>query len=616
MEVTLKIKCTNPFNKKPHPACRLRSLSNFPKSLRSAYPHIPEKAKLCSSCRRQIYAKKTKIMCDDEYHKAGIAVLEKIKKKFSESTNKEEKIQLLTLAPEFWSRRDLMREFGCTEREAREAINLVSSSGVFSTPAKKSGKVLPADTVNSVKTFYERDDISRIMPRLKDYISIKQSNGKREHIQKRLLLGNLNELYVLYKKENEHVKVGFTKFTELRPAHCVLAGSSGTHNVCVCVHHENVKLMLSSMDIENLTKDTELTLKNYHDCIQAIVCTDAHDRCYLGDCLDCPNMSIFRKHLLECFVKNDIFEIDYQSWFQTDRCTIASKTVNVHEFMDILGEKLMKLKTHDFFAKQQSLFVSNVKSNLQEGEFLVCCDFAENYAFVIQNSTQSFHWNNNQATIFTVVVYYKQNDQLKHVSIAVVSDNLNHDTIAVYEYQKIVISYLKTNFNVKKLYYLTDGAGQHFKNKSNFQNLLFHQKDFGVEAEWHFYATAHGKGACDGIGANLKRGAKRASLQISANNHILTPEELYNWAKDYCKETKVFYSSKSSYDNTVLKLKPRLDKAKCIPGTLQYHAVIPIDNNTLKLKKTSLSSEYKIFPKKIVKTNKKELSAQKKKLNK
>ena len=116
----------------------------------------------------------------------------------------------------------------------------------------------------------------------------------------------------------------------------------------------------------------------------------------------------------------------------------------------------------------------------------MCCDFAENYAFVIQNSTQSFHWNNNQATVFTVVVYYKQNNELKHVSIAVISDKLNHDTIAVYEYKKIVVSYLKTNFTVKKVYYLTDGAGQHFKNKSNFPNLLFHEKDFEVTAECHF----------------------------------------------------------------------------------------------------------------------------------
>ena len=77
-----------------------------------------------------------------------------------------------------------MRDFDCSEREAREAKDLVANSGVFSIPTKKRGKLLPAHTVNSVKTFYERDEISRIMPGLKDYVSIKHSNGEREHFQK------------------------------------------------------------------------------------------------------------------------------------------------------------------------------------------------------------------------------------------------------------------------------------------------------------------------------------------------------------------------------------------------------------------------------------------------
>ena len=450
-----------------------------------------------------------------------------------------------------------------------------------------------------------------MMPGLKDVLSIKQENDKRKHVQKRLLLANLQEIYHLFKKEYENVKIGFSKFAELRPPYCVLAGSSGTHNVCVCVHHENVKLMLASVDLNKLTENTFLVLNNYHDCIDAIVCANAHDICYLGECLDCPNMSKLRKHLLECFKNNDILEIKYQSWFQTDRCTIAWKTENIYEYLDNLGEKLMKLKTHDFFAKKQYLFAENLKKNLHEGEFLICCDFAKNYAFVIQNSTQSFHWNNNQATVFTCVVYYQEKDELKHVSIAIISDNLNHDSIAVHEYQKIIISYLKSNFIMKKIFYLTDGASQHFKNKANFQNLLFHERDFGIPAEWHFHATAHGKGACDGIGANLKGGAKRASLQMSSENHILTPEDLYNWALKTCKETKVFYSSKESYDRNVLELKTRLDEAKTIPGTLQYHAIIPINDKELMLKKVSLTSEGHIFPKRIIsRQTKKNVSTQ------
>ena len=171
-----------------------------------------------------------------------------------------------------------------------------------------------------------------------------------------LLLANLQEIYHLFKNEYEHVKIRFTKFANLRPPYCVLDGSRGTHNVCVYAHHENVKLMLASVDLNKITGNTPLVLNNYHDCIDAIVCANGRDTCYLGECLDCPNMSKLRKHLLECLKNNGILEINCQSWFQTHRCTIASKTENIYKYLDNLGDKLMKLKTHDFFAKKTISF--------------------------------------------------------------------------------------------------------------------------------------------------------------------------------------------------------------------------------------------------------------------
>ena len=87
---------------------------------------------------------------------------------------------------------------------------------------------------------------------------------------------------------------------------------------------------------------------------------------------------------------------------------------------------------------------------------------------------------------------------------------------------------------------------------------------------------------------------------MSSKNHILTPEDLYNRASKTCKETKVFYSCKETYDRAVLELKSRLDEAKTIPGTLQYHAIIPINDKELMLKKVSLSSDGHIFPKRTI----------------
>ena len=45
-----------------------------------------------------------------------------------------------------------------------------------------------------------------------------------------------------------------------------------------------------------------------------------------------------------------------------------------------------------------------------------------------------------------------------------------------------------------------------------------HEEDFGISAEWHFAASAHGKGACDGLGGTVKRLAARASLQKPYND--------------------------------------------------------------------------------------------------
>ena len=62
---------------------------------------------------------------------------------------------------------------------------------------------------------------------------------------------------------------------------------------------------------------------------------------------------------------------------------------------------------------------------------------------------------------------------------------------------------------------VTNGAPQHFKNKYNFANLRFYKKNFGIELECHFHATAYKKSPWDGIGDNFKRLAARTSLQTS-----------------------------------------------------------------------------------------------------
>jgi hypothetical protein len=75
----------------------------------------------------------------------------------------------------------------------------------------------------------------------------------------------------------------------------------------------------------------------------------------------------------------------------TDRRELVTIVKSTEEFIESLLEKLLLLLRHLFIATQQAMFLKEPKYNLQSGEFVVLCDFAENYSFVLQDEAQGFH---------------------------------------------------------------------------------------------------------------------------------------------------------------------------------------------------------------------------------
>ena len=177
----------------------------------------------------------------------------------------------------------------------------------------------------------------------------------------------------------------------------------------------------------------------------------------------------------------------------------------------------------------------------------------KNYAFTVQNAIRGFHWNNDQATIYNIVIYYKDGELTSHRSLVIISEVLQHDSIAVYGLHKIMIEYLKATFGlIEKIYYFSDGARQQYKNFKNAINVVHHKSHFNIDAEWHFFATAHGKGSCDGLGATVKRGAIRASLQSGDENHILSAKDLFEWLSLTGRMPSISfkYFSQKDYDSS------------------------------------------------------------------
>lgn len=117
---------------------------------------------------------------------------------------------------------------------ARSVKVLVKEKGVLSTPNPKPGKTLGVNIAESVKDFYNSDEVSRMMPGKKDCVTIRNEHRKIQ-VQKRLVLANLHEVYQLFKQTFPEYQSGFSKFCDLRPKNCILAGKSGTHTV-LCLH--------------------------------------------------------------------------------------------------------------------------------------------------------------------------------------------------------------------------------------------------------------------------------------------------------------------------------------------------------------------------------------------
>ncbi|GBN46744.1 hypothetical protein AVEN_184302-1 [Araneus ventricosus] len=511
------------------------------------------------------------------------SILQNLKSNFLSSTSRTKKLMLLTCLPENWSVRKIMREFNAPNYIVRQSKKILKEKGILEGPNSKPGKNLPIDTVGIVRSFYENDEVSRAMPGIKDCVTVIESNGSKSKISKRLILCNLKEAYQYFKDKLPSIKIGFSKFAELRPKHCILAGQSGTHSVCVCTTHQNVKLMIENAKLNTLTNGN---IKNYKQCLVKMLCNPSAIGCNMGNCAYCPGETELRTILQESFDENLIEQVQFRQWISVDRCNLEILEKSSEEFIDLFCSKLSFLVRHDFIAKQQRAFFNYRKENLKESEFLVTCDFSGNYSIVLQDEAQSYHWTSQQVTIHPFVIYFKQENKVEHVSYVVVSDCLEHNTVAVYTFQKKLVSFLIYKFQKlpDKIFYFSDGSAAQYKNKKNFLNLCFHEEDFKVKGEWHFSATAQGKGPCDGIGGSVKRLAARASLQRSYENQIQTPRQIFEWTVENITKVDFAYSTQEEYVESELFLKNRFDKALTIQGTQHYHAFIPKTTSTLLVK--------------------------------
>ncbi|KZS05312.1 Cc8L18.2-like protein [Daphnia magna] len=356
-------------------------------------------------------------------------LMDALKEKVNVSSKFSERIQLLTLTPDSWSRERVATEFEVSEHVVRAARKLKEEKGILPPiTSKPAGNRLLQTTIDV-------------------------------------------EAHYLFQQDNPNVKIGLSKFCFLRPKWCVTADSSGSHNVCVCIKHQNPKVMLAGADIG----------VDYKSLLELLVCSLDNESCMFGECSRCPSSDVLKEFLFE---KLDDYEsVTYSEWTTVDRTTLIKVQQSVEDFVLKLVSLLLKLRTHHFLSKVQAAHYKSLKEQLGNSDCLVTLDFAENYTFESQDKVQGAHWTNNQATVHPIVIYYKENEELISKSFSIISDSLKHDAVAVHSFIWGILPKIKTVIpNLKKVFFFSDGGPAHYKNRFNFAILSLFESDHGVPA--------------------------------------------------------------------------------------------------------------------------------------
>ena len=214
------------------------------------------------------------------------------------------------------------------------------------------------------------------------------------------MLTNLTEIYALFKSKNSKFIIWSLDFRSSLPEmaqtyRCIRLPQ------CLCMHyHQNVRLMIHA---ENPSLDNKNILK------LCVCCDITNHSCVLYHCDLCPHKCVGREFLMGQLWNNNYSPSDSiknQRWVSRDRSQLQDNEKDFHDFLANLLSMLFKLTEHHFIAKSQINFFKEQKETLNQDGCILVLDFAGNYAFDIQGCAQDFHWNNSQATIYSLVLYY------------------------------------------------------------------------------------------------------------------------------------------------------------------------------------------------------------------
>ncbi len=384
----------------------------------------------------------------------------------------------------------LIQKLPKSPRKQREIIcSLANSRGIKVVCEKESSQIrtnsFPGGVIERVRDFFFREDISRCSPNRKDSISVKVPTGKRERLQKHILFSTLKEAYTQFVQENEDVKVGFTKFTQLRPLN-ILPASNKDQSVCCCPYCENMKLLLKVPWIKPNWS------KKLMDFVGLFHCDVTSADCMHGRCEGCCDKGKKVETLSGLLHGEDSTLASYiiYSW---RKGVLESKEIIRSTWIQEVLSSLSSISSHLFNVHHQKKVLREQLATLTPHTCVLQVDFAENFQIRQKDEVMAAHWVNDpssQVTIYTCMAHIGTSDGTVKLPIAMISDATAHSSVEVDVFNRKIIKYLSEKYGVDRLHMWSDGAAQHFKNFKTMSLFSLYTSEFHLQfVDWHFQVS-------------------------------------------------------------------------------------------------------------------------------
>ena len=183
------------------------------------------------------------------------------------------------------------------------------------------------------------------------------------------------------------------------------------------------------------------------DLITQMVCTISNEKCFNGECDDCPTESI-----TDILIDNNIMDLDdecsWNLWKKVNnKFDLQQMSGSIDSLLTEIEERWLLFLLHAHINREQREYIKDLRCQSPDKTFVVAqIDFSMNYKLIRHREVQQGVFSHHQVTLFTIHLTIGEEQR----NLAIISNYMEHTTAFVHCAQKILVQFIKKNFPLVK----------------------------------------------------------------------------------------------------------------------------------------------------------------------